>query len=382
MKARSTVFAATVAAIVLAVSFAAAVSDGSSADGTGLPQDYYYGQLNSDEQKIFDRLEGLDLGTAVIKKEPTVGGGTAYYIEVAVSGITPCSQEVAGKEAENAWVATKLTDPMAWWTWSYDDAGVAVSKVSVSGSEISFRIMMAKQYASEGAAALKTMVEETETKISETAESLGITSSDMTAADKIETVNKYLCGSKFEYDPAVSSGKSEDGNPYNGSVYGAFVNAVDGKHIIVCSGYSAAFQALCMKAGVKCLSVFGTAAQSSSNGLHAWNVVELYGKVYGVDTTFNATGGDITAYLCAGALTEAGGVTFSQSHQPFSNNNVKGLYMGSFTSHAIEDEGYSWPADETFVTKMSEYAPWVIVGLICILLAYVLCSIGRKGDQQ
>lgn len=385
MKTRSTVFVAAVAAIILVASFVMVVSDDSSAadpDFSG----WYYKQLNTEEKKIYDAMNALNADTVEIVSYSY--DGVTYYrfnFSVTVTGISSNIDTVL-QEARNAWLATKLTNPMAWWTWSFDDPSYAVTEVTVSSDNVDVWIRVADSYCKDGDKTLAEMVGDTEAAIAAAVTNLGFTSST-TTADKIKAINEYLCGSGYKYDPAVSSGEG-DKNPYNGTVYGAFVNTVDGKHVIVCSGYSAAFQALCDGTGVKCLTVFGTAAGTSSNVLHAWNEVVLGSKVYAVDTTFNATGTDKTAYLCVGAYTAVDGLTFSQSHQPFVSNNTEDLqdstpmFMGSFHIYAMNDSGYHWPAGSgTLAENMAEYAPWIIIGLICALLAYVLFSIGRKGGQ-
>lgn len=55
----------------------------------------------------------------------------------------------------------------------------------------------------------------------------------------------------------------------------------------VCAGYSRAFQYLCQKAGIDCIYVTGkaTAAQQNTIG-HAWNLVKIGDRYYGVDTTW------------------------------------------------------------------------------------------------
>ena len=72
MKTRSTVFAATVAAIVLAASFVMIVSDDSSASDPVF-SGYYYNQLNTDEKAVYDKLESLNLDSTPIQSD-VVGG--------------------------------------------------------------------------------------------------------------------------------------------------------------------------------------------------------------------------------------------------------------------------------------------------------------------
>ena len=42
--------------------------------------------------------------------------------------------------------------------------------------------------------------------------------------------------------------------------------------------------------------------------------------------------------------------------------------------------GYTWKTDDDLGEMLREYAPWTIVALICIVLAYVLWNMGRKGE--
>lgn len=75
------------------------------------------------------------------------------------------------------------------------------------------------------------------------------------------------------------------------TAYGALVN-----HAAVCNGYAAAYQYLLRKLGVNCMIATGTVKESArsdlaknagSDGGHAWNWVELDGKFYWVDVTWD-----------------------------------------------------------------------------------------------
>lgn len=63
--------------------------------------------------------------------------------------------------------------------------------------------------------------------------------------------------------------------------YGGLVN-----HAAVCLGYAATFQLLCDLAGVECITVVGAAFFSQED--HGWNMVQLDGKWYCVDVTWDA----------------------------------------------------------------------------------------------
>ena len=76
------------------------------------------------------------------------------------------------------------------------------------------------------------------------------------------------------------------------TAYGALVN-----HAAVCNGYAAAYQYLLRELGVNCMFASGTVRESArselakkyigGDGGHSWNCVELDGKYYWVDVTWD-----------------------------------------------------------------------------------------------
>ncbi|MDF1618363.1 transglutaminase domain-containing protein [Petrocella sp. FN5] len=71
-------------------------------------------------------------------------------------------------------------------------------------------------------------------------------------------------------------------NPAVFTIYGALI---DGR--AVCHGYAEAFQYMAYLAGLNTKIVFGTAKVDGVDIGHAWNMIELDGKYYHVDTTWN-----------------------------------------------------------------------------------------------
>ncbi len=71
---------------------------------------------------------------------------------------------------------------------------------------------------------------------------------------------------------------------------GALVN-----HTAVCAGYARAYQALLTEAGIPSYYVSGTTA---SNGAHAWNIIQIDGEWYHVDTTWDDPVPDVKGRLC------------------------------------------------------------------------------------
>jgi len=94
----------------------------------------------------------------------------------------------------------------------------------------------------------------------------------------------------------------------------------------VCDGYARAFKVLCDKLGIPCVVETGWSKASASGpvGFHMWNLVQIGGKWYGVDVTWNdpmvegstgaLSGRENESYLLVGSDTVINGLTFAQSH--------------------------------------------------------------------
>lgn len=92
--------------------------------------------------------------------------------------------------------------------------------------------------------------------------------------------NDYLV-ENCVYDKEAA--ETEDIAGHENDAYGALVEKK-----AVCEGYSRAFQLLCNRLGIDCISVSGTADGEP----HGWNNVKLDGEWYEVDVTWNDTDGD------------------------------------------------------------------------------------------
>lgn len=89
-----------------------------------------------------------------------------------------------------------------------------------------------------------------------------------------------------EYD--YESAESGETLAYENTAYGALIDKK-----AVCSGYSMAFQLLCKKLGVDCVSVLG----ESKDEYHQWNCVKLDDNWYQVDVTWDdSDNGDLCRY--------------------------------------------------------------------------------------
>lgn len=92
----------------------------------------------------------------------------------------------------------------------------------------------------------------------------------------------------------------------------------------VCEGYSRAFKLVCDKLGINCIIVGGTGHTNSRSEGHMWNMVQIDGKWYGVDCTWDdpvvsgksgvVSGHERTDYFLVGSSTKVDGKTFAASH--------------------------------------------------------------------
>lgn len=94
--------------------------------------------------------------------------------------------------------------------------------------------------------------------------------------EKLKVFHDYLVlNSSFEF----SSGDQS----YNTSIYNAFGSG-EPQGNIQCNGYAKAMQYLCDKSGIVSMVVTGESAEGAS---HAWNVVDVDGKWYNIDCTWD-----------------------------------------------------------------------------------------------
>ena len=104
------------------------------------------------------------------------------------------------------------------------------------------------------------------------------------AKKKLQVIHDYLC-LNAEYTEAVKNPYIDldayaATHPYPFTAYGALVNGD-----CVCQGYAAAFSLLARKCGIQALGV------GSDEMCHAWNMVNVGGKVSYVDVTWDDLGG-------------------------------------------------------------------------------------------
>ena len=70
---------------------------------------------------------------------------------------------------------------------------------------------------------------------------------------------------------------------FNTTIYNCLGNQNAEKRKLQCAGYAKSMQYLCDRAGIECITVVGT---NANGGTHAWNIVDVNGQYYNIDTTW------------------------------------------------------------------------------------------------
>ena len=148
-----------------------------------------------------------------------------------------------------------------------------------------------------------------------------------TIYEKIKLIHNYLIDS-IQYEGTLTQSHIYD-------IYGALINRT-----CVCEGYAKAFQYLMNEIGVENTIVIGTATNSKNETEnHAWNYVNLDGKWYAVDVTW-----DDPVIRGGGKLTNKaryeyflkGSETMNKNHIPSGKFTQEGRYF-EYPELSIED---------------------------------------------
>ena len=351
MKMKYAAIASLCVLAVLCSSASVLFASDSDAD-TAVYDGYYKNQLTDDQKDIYDAIVTLTPSAAIGGNETD-----GYYLTV-----TGASLSTDVKDIERAWFATKLeaSEASSWAFWAWNTAGVKATFTEISATGFRIGIDAAfKDGFADKVTAVTTAVNAAAEKITGDNDS-----------KKIKSINSILTGKGYAY---------VDGNEahtFANTVY-AFAAPEGDTCYMTSFAYSAAFKALCDKAGVASIQVYGYFGDQSK--VFAWNEVLVEDKVYGVDCATNAASKNKEQWLCAGAYSAVDGTAYSKVHIAFPYSVASGL-TSQFNVDRINNDGYSWPADNSIIAKITEYAPWILVGVICIVMSVVLIIMARRGD--
>lgn len=114
-----------------------------------------------------------------------------------------------------------------------------------------------------------------------------IINGEMDDTEKIKAIHDYIVlNCKYDYDNYVKG---------NVSIESRLAYGVICRRTAVCQGYSAAFNMLARRAGIRAEIVTGTAPGNAD--VHAWNRVTIDGKVYHIDATHDDPVPDRQGYV-------------------------------------------------------------------------------------
>lgn len=344
----------------------------------------YYDQLDDNEKAVYDGFGTFSPGNLEVSVElphpvfTADGGNAEKYLGESIDSIVL-----------QAWSASMLDDPWAFWTWGTsmfqiselelvrDSGFVGVERVTVT-------VNMDPAYADDPSTE---DVDELQKKIDALRKAVdSFTTGKTDARGIVGAVNDYLTNtSEIIYDPDAGE---DNESPYSHDAYGALIALTehDGKkyHMAVCDGYSEAFKMLCDKYDVKSIIVYGNGNQKSETEYHAWNNVLMDdGKWYGMDVTWNVDTSD--SFILTGSLTvwDGNGFTFSASHAPtgvvYLDVDGKIKEAVTFLTPSLSEDKYD---EDPKTSVFDEYGPMIFVILVVLVFLVALVLMNKEGNKK
>lgn len=186
-----------------------------------------------------------------------------YYI---IAELSPKSNGITAAEAVSVWKNLINDNPQFYWL---------SNAVLYDNDARTFTLCVWDEYAKYSAR--KPLDESIDKMVVECGAKIG---SETDPAKKAKIIHDYIA-KKTTYD-FLSDGKTASSevkahNLTGVSYYGRGV----------CEAYAEAYQYLCTTFGVTCINVSGTGITSTGSGPHEWNYIQVGGKWYGVDVTWD-----------------------------------------------------------------------------------------------
>lgn len=117
----------------------------------------------------------------------------------------------------------------------------------------------------------------------------------------IMTAHDYLCD-RFYYDSVAYANYPTTGDYRIFCSAGGFLDSVGTG--VVCEGYAKSFKVICDQLGIPCVLIGGTVVQNGKIQGHMWNGVQINGKWYLMDVTWDDTAsGHTYKYFMVGDIT-------------------------------------------------------------------------------
>ena len=168
----------------------------------------------------------------------------------------------------------------------------------------------------------------------------------VTGYELVKAAHDYVC-QRFFYDSQAYADYQTTKDYRIFCSAGAFLGNVGMG--VVCEGYAKSLKVLCDQMGIPCVLIGGTAIQSGRSEGHMWNGVQIEGKWYLVDATWDDTGSGVAyRFFLVGAL--------PNSHVSSGNFNGSGNSV-NFVYPSLESSG--------FVLEEHEYECTATVASTC-----------------
>ncbi|MCC8139440.1 MAG: DUF5722 domain-containing protein [Lachnospiraceae bacterium] len=185
--------------------------------------------------------------------------------------------------------------------------------------------------------------------------------SDYTA---VKLIHDYLCDT-ITYNTTAANHMDDTSYDYAHTSSVAFLGyGDDDEKSVVCDGYSKAFKVLCDEMGIDCVLVtgYGVTSADYDMGSHAWNYVQMDGKWYLVDVTWDDPDSEDSeiayTYFLAGSGSASYINTFTVSMDHLPEMTFSGMGSFSFIYPTLEEEAY------TVTEQDDETAPVRLSGLV------------------
>ena len=178
--------------------------------------------------------------------------------------------------------------------------------------------------------------------------------------ETVRNVHDYLI-KNYEYDSRAELGNHTDIEGFR-----------DG--VMVCTGYSMATYYLLNTMGISTRIIvgFGGSPEEAKIGTdenHMWNMVQVEGKWYNLDVTWDDAGGDKVSYDY-----------FLKSDAEFSGHRRLGIYADSSFSAMVSQESY--PLPPAMRSQVAKY--WYIYAILIGVVILVVMQFRRRvrGEQE
>lgn len=294
---------------------------------------FFYDQLSKDDQKMYDALYEVAC-------DPETDMNFVRY----TTTMDPESDEFKKTFAKN-YYAMCYDHPELFWLYQAIEnyIGYIVPKEYKAGTPTDVYFVLDSEYAN---------YEEEMTAFNNAAEEF-LADIDTNASEpEIERQIHDKLVDMVTYDTETSGG---DLNDLAHTAYGALVENSNGqKNTAVCDGYAAAYVYLLQQCGINAALVPGVAGDSADEaGGHAWNVVQLDGDWYEVDSTWDDTGTMREQVEALKDDYELEYRCFSEALDDADYSAKLGHYLYNVTTSTLSN--YAPDDSMTYVTKDGEY---------------------------